>query len=133
MANVSTHLREYETIYVLKPELDEETAQSVMMAMKELVNTNGGKSIKVTNWGRRKLAWERAKHQRGVYVHHNYLGGTDLVAEYERKLGIDEKVLLRQTILVNRSVDADSREEQADELTAPVQERRRDNRDRRRR
>ncbi|MES2504848.1 MAG: 30S ribosomal protein S6 [Myxococcota bacterium] len=113
-------MREYESIYVLNPEMTDSAAKDFMLKMKDLVTREGGKNIKVDCWGRRKLAWERGKHQRGIYVHHNYLGLPGLVTEFERTLAIEEAVILRQSILLAKDVDASTREEQADQLEVPV-------------
>ncbi len=126
MAQSVEQMREYETIYVLNPEVTDGVAKEFMLKMKELVTREGGKNIKVDCWGRRKLAWERGKIQRGLFVHHLYMGGSGIVKEYERTLAIDEKVILRQSIVVNPHVDPETRPEQVDQLEAPVIRERRD-------
>jgi small subunit ribosomal protein S6 len=119
------HVREYETFYVLKADMEDEAAIEFLQKMKGVVEKNGGKNLKVTNQGRRKLAWERDRHQKGMFVHHQYLGKPGIVAEYERTLGIDENVLLRQTVLVDKAVEADTRQPEEDVLAPPaVKERR---------
>jgi small subunit ribosomal protein S6 len=119
-------MREYETIYVLNPETTDSSAKDFMLKMKDLVVREGGQNIKVDCWGRRRLAWERGKHQRGLFVHHLYLGNPGLVREYERTLAIEESVILRQSVLVNPEVDVASRPELPDQLEAPVIRERRD-------
>lgn len=60
-------MREYETIYIMRPELDDKAAKDVMLAKKDLIERLGGKNLKVTAMGRRKLAWERNKETRGNF------------------------------------------------------------------
>jgi small subunit ribosomal protein S6 len=117
---MTEHVREYETIYVLNPELSDSAAKDFMLKMKDLIQREGGKNIKVQCWGRRKLAFERENQQRGIYVHHMYLGLPGLVKEFERNLGNEESVMLRQSVLVNPSVDPATRPEEADQFDAPV-------------
>ena len=119
-------MREYETIYVLKSDIEDEAAIEVLQKMKDVVEKNGGKNIKVTNQGRKKLAWERDRHQKGMFVHHQDLGKPGIVAEYERNLGIDENVILRQTIVLDKAVDPESREPEEDVLAPPVTKERRE-------
>lgn len=126
MAQAGEHMREYETIYVLTPEVSDSDAKDFMLKMKEVVSRQDGRNIKVDCWGRKKLSFERGKHDRGLYVHHLYLGGPTLVKEYERTLSIDERVMLRQSVLVNPSVDPSARPEQEDQLDAPIVKERRD-------
>ena len=113
-------MREYETIYVLKPELDDKSAKAFMLKMKEVVADKGGKNVQVTCMGRRKLAWLRDKHQRGIFVNHTYLGMPGLSKEIERLLGIDDSVMLRQTMLLAKNVDETSKPELEDVLTIEV-------------
>lgn len=119
-------MREYETFYVLKSDIEDEKAIEFLQKMKGLIEKNGGRNIKVTNQGRRKLAWERDRHQKGMFVHHQYLGKPGIVSEYERTLGIDENVLLRQTVLVNKGVDPESRQPEEDVLAPPITKDRRE-------
>ena len=88
--------------------------------MKDLVEREGGQHIQVTNWGRKKLGWERKKFQRGTYVHHNYLAKPGLVEEYERTLGIADECLLRQTIVIDKAVDPETRSPGEDTLEPPA-------------
>jgi small subunit ribosomal protein S6 len=126
MAQAGELMREYETIYVLNPETSDSDAKEFMLKMKDLVSKQSGNNIKVDCWGRKKLSFEIGKFERGLYVHHLYLGGPALVKEYERTLAIDERVMLRQSVLVNPSVDPATRPEQVDQLDAPIVKERRE-------
>ncbi|MBL92864.1 MAG: 30S ribosomal protein S6 [Myxococcales bacterium] len=120
MGLISTNYREYETIYVLRPEIEDSLAKDIMLKLKALVEAQGGINLKVSNWGRKKLAWERKKYQRGLYVHHAYLALAGVVEEFERNLAINENVLLRQTILVSRNINPADKTPEDDELETPV-------------
>lgn len=113
-------MREYETIYILKPEIDDDAAVSFIEKMKGLVAKNGGQHVQVTNMGRRKIAWERDRHQKGMFVQHRYLGQPGIVAEYERTLGIEEDCILRQTVVRQRAVDPASVAAEPDTIKPPV-------------
>ena len=121
-------MREYETIYILRPEIEDADAIEFINKMKALVEREGGKHIKVTNWGRKRIAWERDRNQRGMFIHHLYLGRPGLVKEYERNLKLAESVLLRMTKVIDKRVIAETRSAEEDVLNppAPKEERRRD-------
>lgn len=122
-------MREYETIYVLDYTLTDSNAKAIVLKMKELVFREHGKNIRVESWGRRKLAWVRKNHTRGIYVYHHYLGMPGLVAEFERNLAIEPAVILRQTLLVNKNVNQSVRDEQADSFEFnPIRERKQNHR-----
>jgi small subunit ribosomal protein S6 len=97
--------REYETIYVLKPDVTRETQEKIATRLEEVVGRESGKLTQVDNWGRRQLAYPVAKHRRGVYVYVKYVGGGVLVSEFERSLRLLDDVLKYQTVLVRKDVN----------------------------
>ena len=61
-------LRDYELMYIVRPELDEDALQATVDSVKQLIETQGGEVVKTTSWGKRRLAYE-VKHLRdGYYV-----------------------------------------------------------------
>jgi small subunit ribosomal protein S6 len=120
MSMTSEHMREYETVYIMRPEIDDKAAKDIMLGMKDLIERLGGINIKVTAMGRRRLAWERKKQQRGFFVHHNYLGKPGIVKEFERALNIDDNILLRQSMMLNGDVDPATAQVKEDQLVPPV-------------
>ncbi|MBM4281039.1 MAG: 30S ribosomal protein S6 [Deltaproteobacteria bacterium] len=125
------HLREYETIYILRPEVTDETAVAFIQKMRGVVEKEGGKHLKITNMGRRKLAWERQKQQKGMFVHHRYLGKPGLVAEYERNLAIEETVMLRQSVVLNKLAEPAAYAAEEDIVNPPIVKEKDERKDRR--
>ena len=81
MAEQSTahHLREYETIFLVKPDLTDEGVDKLKDRVRGIVNREGGKLIRFTVWGKKKTMYPVAKQPRAIYVHAAYLGGHGLV------------------------------------------------------
>lgn len=100
--------KEYETIYVLRSDVDADTAEKVQARVAEVVGRDNGKLVKVEAWGRRKLAYPVAKQRRGVYVYVKYIGRGGLVQELERNLKLQDVVLKFQTIQTQEEVDVAS-------------------------
>ncbi|WP_437925492.1 30S ribosomal protein S6 [Sorangium sp. So ce291] len=98
--------REYETIYILRPDIDADGAEKIGARLAEVVGREAGRLTKVETWGRRRLAYDIAKHRRGVYVYLKYLGGGKVVSEIERNLRLFDGVLKYQTVLVRNDVEA---------------------------
>jgi len=122
MAEAATPIREYETIYVLKPELEDSKIVEIEERMRGIVEESGGKSIKIHNWGKKKLSFEKDKVQKGIYIHHLYLARPTLVAEYERVLKFLDEALLYQTIKLADAVDPETRPVEQDVLNLPVRD-----------
>ena len=97
-------LRQYETLYILRPELSEEVASGIMRTMKDWVQKQGGTSIQVSCLGRKKLAWLRVNYRKGIFVKHTYVGPAGIVKEYEHTLAMDERVMLRQSLVQKHEI-----------------------------
>lgn len=100
--------KEYETIYILRPDVDADSADRIGTRMAEVIGRENGKLTKVESWGRRRLAYNVKKHRRGVYMLLKYLGSGKTVAEIERNLRLSEGVLKYQTVLVRGDVPLDT-------------------------
>jgi small subunit ribosomal protein S6 len=100
------HAREYETIYVLRPDVAKDSQEKIAQRVGEAVSREGGKLTSIENWGRRQLAYAVKKAKRGVYVYLKYVGGGAAVAEVERNLRMLDDVLKYQTVQTNADIDA---------------------------
>jgi len=97
--------REYEAIYVLRPDIDPEAANRVSNRVSEVLAREGAKLAKVESWGRRKLAYPVRKFRRGIYVFLRFYGENNLVAELERNLRMQKDAVLKfMTIKVSDEV-----------------------------
>jgi len=96
--------REYETIYILKPDIDADSAERVGARLSEVIGREHGRLTKVENWGRRRLAYDIRKSRRGVYIYLKYLGTGRVVSEVERNLRLMDGVIKYQTIQVGNNV-----------------------------
>jgi small subunit ribosomal protein S6 len=127
--------KEYETIYVLRPDIDADTADKVQSRINEVVARETGMLVKVEAWGRRKLAYPVANHRRGVYVYLKYVGKGGLVTELERNLKLQDSVLKFQTVRTRDVVDPasltiDPEEVKLARLELPPEEEERESRER---
>jgi len=86
-------MNKYESMYILKPDLDEETRKSLIEKFKGLVEQNGGKVETIDEWGMRKLAYEINYIKEGYYVLMTFESGPELPAELERNYNISDSVL----------------------------------------
>ncbi|MBL9027022.1 MAG: 30S ribosomal protein S6 [Myxococcales bacterium] len=107
MVTAPGRAREYETIYILRPDIDADGADKVGQRVNEVVGRENGKMTKVELWGRRRLAYDISKHKRGVYVYLKYLGTGAVVNEVERNLRLSDDVIKYQTVLVRNNVETD--------------------------
>jgi small subunit ribosomal protein S6 len=111
--------REYETIFILRPDLANDAISAVNTKVRGVIEAGGGRLLKVENWGRRKLAYEVKKQLKGIYLFWRYLGGAGLVEELERNLRLSDSVVRYYSVKVADNVDiATSNSEVTDESFA---------------
>ena len=107
-ASTTTQLlktKEYETIYVLRGDVDPDTAERVQNRVSEVLTRENAKLVKVESWGRRKLAYPVKKSKKGVYVYVKFVGKGGLVQELERNLKLQDSVLKFQTVVLSEDFD----------------------------
>jgi small subunit ribosomal protein S6 len=85
-------LREYETVFLVKPDLTDDNVDKVKEKVRTIVNRDGGKFLRFTIWGKKKTMYTVAKQPRAIYIHAHYLGGSKMVAEVERNMRNFEEV-----------------------------------------
>ncbi len=91
-------MRKYETIFILQPELSEDDIKSVTTKAQDVITAYKGDCLRMDDWGIRKLAYPIKKSARGRYYYLRFDGESALIAELERRLRLDEKVLRYQSI-----------------------------------
>ncbi len=97
--------REYETIYVMRPEVTRESAERIAKRVEEVIQRERGQLTRVENWGRRQMAFNVGRTRRAVYVYVRYVGGGVLVSELERNLRMLDDVIKYQTVRLRDDVD----------------------------
>ncbi len=97
--------REYELVYILRPNVGPSEAKKVSERIVDVVQKGGAKITRVDNWGKRRLAYQIDKHTRGIFVHVTFVAPSDLVAELERNLRILDSVIRYQTVRLENLYD----------------------------
>ena len=69
---------EYETLYIISPDLSEEEQNVLRAKVVDTIKAKGGEIIKDELWGRRKLAYPIKKKLEGVYVLVRFKAATTL-------------------------------------------------------
>lgn len=93
----------YESIYIVRPDLNTEQLEQVTKRIADIITNNGGKIIQTELWGRRQLAFQVKKNSKGYYVFNLLEGGGALIANLETKLKIDEDILKFLNVRVDKA------------------------------
>ncbi|UCE84549.1 MAG: 30S ribosomal protein S6 [Deltaproteobacteria bacterium] len=124
-------MREYETVFVVQPEISEEGRQAILERLDAVLAKHEATRFELDDWGKRKLAYEIRKFQKGHYMALYYGHDGSVVPEVERSLRLDDSVLRFLTVQVTdeledlekRKADAAERERiQAEKAAARARE-----------
>ena len=86
-------MNQYEVLYLITPELDEEAYRAVMDKFAGIITGNGGEVVKQDEWGKRKLAYAIDYKTEGFYVLVTFNAPAELPRELERNFRNDERIL----------------------------------------
>lgn len=86
-------MRNYEMVYIIKPDLEEEQVNSVVEKFSTLIKENGGEVTTVDTWGKRRLAYEIEDFREGYYFLVTFQGVPATAQELDRVLKITDEIL----------------------------------------
>ena len=97
-------MKDYESIFILNPTIDEAESEKINQRMQEVIANNGGEIVKVEKWGKRKLAYIVRKHRKGEYILLQYRGEAITVSELERNFKMTDSVIKYMTIRIEKDI-----------------------------
>lgn len=86
-------MREYELVFIVQPELEEEAVDAFVERVQQIMQDNGGEVKAAEQLGSRRLAYPIRKYERGYYVLLQARLGQPAIQEVERALKLSEDVL----------------------------------------
>ena len=99
-------MRMYETIIIVQPDLGEDETKALTAKVQEVISSMKGEFKRLEDWGARKLAYPINKFSRGRYYFLRFDGDAPLIAELERRLRLDDKVLRYQSVKIEKEASA---------------------------
>ena len=91
-------MRKYESLYIIHPDVVGDELTAMVERFQTILTDQKAEILKLDNWGTRKLAYPIQKQVKGCYVQTIFEADADVIAEYERRLRLDEKVLRFMTL-----------------------------------
>ncbi len=98
-------MREYEFTFVVQPEISEEGLTGVCEKFEGVLAKQGAEKLFYEDWGRRRLAYEIKKFQKGHYMVLHFLNDGTAVSEMERTARLDDSILRFLTVLADEEVE----------------------------
>ena len=107
-------MREYEFTFVVQPEISDEGVQAISQRFEGILAQHASEKLFYEDWGRRRLAYEIKKFQKGHYQVLHFLSDGKVVPELERSARLDDSILRFLTVLANDDVaDIEARRSEA--------------------
>ena len=98
-------MRRYETLFIVTPDSSEEELKAVADKFQGVVTGMNGKVASYDEQGKKSLAYKVKKQSKGYYVLMDYLGQAEVVAELERNMRLDDRILKYLTVKLADQVD----------------------------
>jgi small subunit ribosomal protein S6 len=116
-------MRRYELMLVVRPDAPDDRVQAVLDRVTRSITGGEGQIVKVSPWGRRRLAYQIGQHREGSYYIILFDAPSEVVAELERGLNITEEVMRHLVTRIERPAASRRAETaEADESFAPPPE-----------
>lgn len=91
-------MKKYEVMYIVRPNLDEESRKALMAEVNEVFTSHESEVLNVKEMGLRELAYEIAGEKKGFYVLLNVSATPAAVKEFERVANIKENIIRYITV-----------------------------------
>ena len=99
-------MRTYETIFIVHPDVVGDDLTAAIDKYKQILVDEGASVLKVDNWGTRTLAYMVKKQTQGCYVLVIFDAPATAIAEFERRMRIDEAIIKFQTVMLEGGYQA---------------------------
>ena len=102
MGGVDTRMRRYELMLILRPDTADDRVQQILDRTTRGVAAADGQVVKVSPWGRRRLAYPISGYREGSYFIVVFEAPSDSIEELERGLNITEEVMRHLVTRIER-------------------------------
>lgn len=86
-------MREYELMYIVRPNIEEDAKKALVERFSEILTSNGAEIIESKEWGKRRLAYEINDFKEGFYQIVKANAGTEAINEFTRLANINEDII----------------------------------------
>ena len=88
----------YETMYILRPDIAEDDVNNHIDKYNKLLEELGGTILDSQMRGKRRLAYQIAKHREGIYVQLSHQGDGQHIFKIEKAMRLSEDVIRYLTV-----------------------------------
>lgn len=93
--------RSYEIVFIINPDAEDAEVMRLTEAAQKIITDQGGNIVKTEMMGKRRLAYEINHKRDGIYVLLEVEGSGREIAEFERRMRVNDRVLRYMTVRVD--------------------------------
>jgi small subunit ribosomal protein S6 len=93
--------RKYETVFIVRPTLDDESVDRCVNTVEEFLKNQGGKIISTDKKGRKRLSYEVKKLRDGFFVVLRYEVKPETITAFKRMLQLNDDVIRSITVALD--------------------------------
>ncbi len=108
-------MRRYELMLVLRPDTADDRVQQILDRTTRGIAAGEGQIVKVSPWGRRRLAYPISSYREGSYFIVVFDSPSEAIDELERGLNITEEVMRHLVTRIERPVRRERRDDGTEE------------------
>ena len=86
-------MRSYQSVLILKPDIEESRVDEALAKIGELIKRNGGAILKTEKWGKKRLAYRVKKNRFGVYLNLYHTLEPSGVIDLEKKYKLFDLII----------------------------------------
>jgi len=95
---MNDHQSYYETMYILRPDIAEDEVTNHIDKYNKLLEEFGGTILDSQMRGKRRLAYQIAKHREGIYVQLSHQGDGQHIFKIEKAMRLSDDVIRYMTV-----------------------------------
>ncbi|MBX9685774.1 MAG: 30S ribosomal protein S6 [Candidatus Obscuribacterales bacterium] len=95
---MSDNLRKYETVFIVRPTLDDESVDRCVATVEEYLKAQGGKILSTDKKGRKRLSYEVKKLRDGFFVVLRYEAKPESITPFKRQIQLNEDIIRSITV-----------------------------------
>ena len=93
--------RIYEIIFIIDPDAEDAEVMRLTEGVQKIITDQGGNIVKTEMMGKRQLAYEINHRRDGIYVLLEVEGSGAEIAELERRMRVNDRILRYMTVRVD--------------------------------
>ncbi|MCS1352674.1 30S ribosomal protein S6 [Mechercharimyces sp. CAU 1602] len=91
-------MKKYEMMYIVRPDVDEETLKATREAVETTISKNGGENVASKDFGKRRFAYEIEDAREGFYTVTTFDAKNETLNELDRIMKLNDRVLRKMVI-----------------------------------